>query len=58
MVQVPLADAPCPAEQAWQVPTHAALQQKPSTQKPEVHWLAPVQAVPWAFFVVQVPALQ
>jgi hypothetical protein len=58
VVQVPFADAPCPAEQAWHVPPQAALQQKPSTQKPETHWLAPLQDTPCAFFVVQVPPLQ
>ena len=58
VVHVPFADAPCPAAHAWQVPEQAVLQQKPSTQKPEVHWLAPLQAVPCTFFAVQVPALQ
>jgi hypothetical protein len=34
------------------------LQQTPSTQKPEVHWLAAVQLVPLAFFAVQVVVAQ
>src|SRR4029079_16805698 len=29
----------------------AVLQQKPSTQNPDVHWFAPVQVAPFAFFV-------
>jgi hypothetical protein len=34
--------------QAWQMPVQALLQQIPSTQKPELHWAAPVQAAPLA----------
>jgi hypothetical protein len=34
------------AEQAWQRPVHEVLQQTPSTQKPEVHWLERLQALP------------
>lgn len=33
--------------QASQDPSHRALQQTPSAQKPEVHWLAAVQASPF-----------
>jgi hypothetical protein len=32
--------------QAWQVPVQEVLQQTPSAQAPEVHWLVPVQAPP------------
>jgi hypothetical protein len=34
------------------------LQQTPSTQLPDEHWLAAEQAAPWVFFAVQVPASQ
>jgi hypothetical protein len=44
--------------QAWHVPPQAALQHTPSTQLPEVHWLAAVQAAPFAIFAVQVEPLQ
>jgi len=57
-VQVPLALAPVAALQDWQVEVQAALQQKPSTQKPERHWLTAVQEEPCAFFAVQVPPVQ
>ena len=46
-VQVPFALAPRPWAHTSQPPVQAALQQKPSLQKPERHWLAVVQAVPW-----------
>jgi hypothetical protein len=41
--------------QASQAPPHAPLQQTPSAQKPEVHWLPPPQEAPSTFFAVQVP---
>ena len=42
-----------------QLPPHAVVQQKPSTQKPLAHWLAPVQAAPLDCFTTQLPdALQ
>jgi hypothetical protein len=43
---------------AWHVPLQAPLQQTPSTQFPEVHWLAAVHADALAFFAVQVPPEQ
>jgi hypothetical protein len=46
-VQVPLAEAPCATEHAWQSPVQALLQQKPSTQLPVPHCAFRVQAVPW-----------
>jgi len=58
VTQVPLAELPEATEQAWQVVLHAALQHTPSTQKVEVHWLSPPQAVPCARLGSQVPALQ
>ncbi len=48
--QVPFAPPVLAAEQAWQVPPHAVLQQTPSTQLPLEHWLLPVHAEPWASF--------
>jgi hypothetical protein len=39
-------------------PLQEVLQQTPSTQLPEAHWLAAEQAAPLAFFTVQVPLLQ
>jgi hypothetical protein len=57
-VHVPSEDAPAAAAQAWQGPLHAALQQTPSVQKPEVHWLPALQEVPPANFGVQAPPLQ
>jgi hypothetical protein len=54
LVQVPT--VPVSAHD-WQVPVHAALQQKPCAQNPDVHWPAVVQAAP-AAFVVQLPPLQ
>lgn len=44
--QVPLAPPVFAALHASQSPAHAVLQQKPSTQFPEVHWLLAVHAVP------------
>jgi hypothetical protein len=41
----------------WHVPAHAALQQKPCAQNPDVHWFPAVQAAPIAL-VVQLPPLQ
>jgi hypothetical protein len=35
---------------ALQFPVHALPQQYPSTQKPDVHWLAVVQPEPFGFF--------
>jgi ribonuclease E len=46
--QVPLAPPVLAAEQAVQAPVQAVLQQNPSTQLPEAHWLAAVQAAPLA----------
>ncbi len=37
---------------AWHCPVHAVLQQKPSTQKPETHCFASVQAAPFASLAV------
>src|SRR5438876_697377 len=57
MVQVPLAVAPSAWVQASQPPpAHAALQHTPSAQKPEVHWLAAVQAAPRGPLGVHAPA--
>jgi hypothetical protein len=58
VVHVPLAVAPSATEHAWQEPEHAALQQKPSTQKFEEHWLLPVQTEPWPCFGRHTPPLQ
>jgi hypothetical protein len=44
--------------QASHAPEQAVLQQRPSTQLPEVHWLAPVQVAPLVCFTTQVPPLQ
>jgi hypothetical protein len=44
--------------QASHAPAQAVLQQRPSTQLPEVHWLAAVQVVPLDCFTTQVPPLQ
>jgi hypothetical protein len=52
--QVPLVPPVLAAEHAVQAPVQAVLQQNPSTQLPEVHWLAAVHAVPFAAFAVQV----
>lgn len=46
MVQVPV-------EQLSQPSPHAVLQQNPSAQKPEAHWLAPEQRSPFDFFGAQ-----
>ncbi len=58
--QVPLAPPPfLVAEQAWQVPVHAVLQQKPSTQNVLVHSCAPVGHVePAVFLFWHMPPLQ
>jgi len=56
---VPLTPTLSAAEQAWHVPLHAVLQQKPSTQLPLLHWLpVPVQAELCAFFGVHVVPAQ
>ena len=55
VAQVPTLPA---TSQAWHWPEHAVLQQTPSTQLALVHWLAPVQAEPFASFGTQAPALQ
>ena len=48
-LQVPSVSAPAAFEQASQVPAEQAwLQQTPSTQKPEAHCEAEVQALPGA----------
>ena len=52
--QTPLTPPFFAAEQAWQRPVHAVLQQKPSTQKPLEHSFAAVHATPVAFFETQV----
>jgi hypothetical protein len=44
VAQVPFAPPVSAPEQLWQAPPHAVLQQKPSTQKPLVHWSFAVQA--------------
>jgi len=44
--------------QAWHVPSHALLQQAPSTQKPEAHALAAPQLAAFAFFAAQAPPSQ
>jgi hypothetical protein len=43
---------------ASQAPPHAVLQQTPSTQLPEAHWLAAVHTVPLAIFGTQLVPLQ
>ncbi len=45
-MQVPLAEAPSAAAHTSHPPLHALLQQKPSTQFPDVHWALLVQACP------------
>jgi hypothetical protein len=45
-----------PRLQAAHWPAHAALQQRPSTQKPLAHWLAAPQAAPGASLGTQAPA--
>jgi len=44
--------------QAWQVPVQVLLQQKPSTQSPLAHSMAPLQASPLAFLSTQAEPLQ
>jgi hypothetical protein len=46
------------AEQAMQVEVHALLQQTESTQNPLTHCAVELQAPPFGFFAVQVPASQ
>ena len=62
LLQVPFWAAPAAVLQAWQSevspPPQAVLQQTPSTQLPEEHWLAAEQEVPLPLWVVQVPLLQ
>jgi hypothetical protein len=48
VLQVPFTPPVRSAEQAWQAPVQATLQQTPSTQKPLVHWLLPVHVAPFA----------
>ena len=55
-VQVPLAVAPRAAAHTSQAPPHAALQQKPSEQKPEPHWAAREQHAPLACRATHWPA--
>jgi hypothetical protein len=51
---VPSAPAPFfAAEHAWQLVLHAVLQHTPSTQFPDEHWFAAVQATPFAYFATQ-----
>jgi hypothetical protein len=51
-----------PAEPGWlqasQEPEQALLQQTPSTQKSDWHWLAPLQGCPGGLFSWQVPLRQ
>ena len=51
--QVPLAAPVLAFEQAVQAPVQTVLQQNPSTQAPDAHWLAAVQAVPVALLATQ-----
>jgi hypothetical protein len=56
--QAPSAPVPfMAAEHAWQRPLQAVLQQTPSTQKPEVHWLAVVQGPPSPAGITHAPPL-
>ena len=59
---VPLAERQTPGDQprlhAWHCPSQAPSQQSPSTQYPELHWLAAEQAVPFASLTRQVPLTQ
>ena len=55
---VPLTPTLSAAEQAWHVPLHAVLQQKPSTQLPLLHVLPPAHVVPFAFFTTQFDIMQ
>jgi hypothetical protein len=56
LAQVPLVPPVLAAEQAVQVPAQALLQQNPSTQAPDVHWLLAEQTAPVARQVVPVQA--
>jgi hypothetical protein len=56
--QTPFEPPVLDAEQAWQTPAHATLQQKPSTQLPLAHWPFIAQALPIGSFETHVPALQ
>ena len=48
VAQVPFAKAPVAIEQASQPPAlQAALQHRPSAQKPEMHWEASVHTLPF-----------
>ena len=53
-VQAPSAVAPSAALQTSQAPVHVALQQTPSEQEAEAHWLAAVHAAPFANLMLQV----
>ena len=57
-MQVPSAAAPREALQTSQPPLQGALQQTPSEQLPEPHWLPAVQAVPRLCAPAQVPPTQ
>jgi hypothetical protein len=46
-----------PLPQRWQVPLQAFTQQTLSTQKFDVHWLAPVQLAPFACLGLHCPTL-
>jgi hypothetical protein len=47
---VPLTVPPARTEHASHAPVHAVPQQRPSTQKFEMHWLIAVQVPPLPFF--------
>lgn len=55
--QTPLAPVPfLAAEHAWHCPVQPEAQQTPSTQKPDWHWSAALQAAPCARSGWQVPS--
>lgn len=57
-LQVPSAGAPRDWRQVSHAPAHAALQQTPSTQRPDWHCAAEVHACPFGSCSRQAPAWQ
>ncbi len=53
-----LAQVPPAPVQTWQTGQLALPQQRPSTQFPLLHWLAPLHVAPLACFATQAPPLQ
>jgi hypothetical protein len=54
----PVVPRQVPVLHSWQAPAQALLQQRPSTQLPDWHWVPAVQLAPLASWVRQVPPMQ